>query len=188
MNKKPSSSEETSKATKLLLAIVNFGEAASINIDAFLFSMGSARQLMRNISVANRENYRSTFQGLCRHGYIKKVNENQFLITPKALRKIRISQIEASDWNVGKWDGFWRIISFDIPESKKRERNILRALIRRKGFIGIQNSVFIAPFADFEALAELRKDLKIEKYVSFFIAKSYQTDDDSLLKKRFKLH
>lgn len=54
INKKPSSSEETSKATKLLLAIVDFGETVSINIDAFLFSMGSARQLMRNINVANR--------------------------------------------------------------------------------------------------------------------------------------
>jgi len=131
--------------------------------------------------------YTSSFQGLCRHGYIKRINENQFLITPKALGKVRIAKIEASGWEENVWDGYWKIISFDIPETKKKERNIFRSLIKHKGFIGVQNSFFVSPYADFEDLAELREDLKIEKYVSFFLARSYKTDDDTNLKKKFNL-
>jgi len=69
----------------------------------------------------------------------------------------------------------------------KKERNIFRSLIKRKGFLGLQNSVFIAPFADLEMIDMIRRELKIEKYVSFFVAKSHSSDDDSALKKRFDL-
>lgn len=176
-------------STKLLLALSDFvsgfTDAAINDLDAFLLSAGSVGQLKKNLGMLDKE-YNSAFQGLCRHEYIKKINENQFLITPKAVRKIKFSRIK-QNWKKGEWDGLWRIIAFDIPEDKKHERNIFRSVIKRKGFIGIQNSVFIAPFADFEALAELREELGIEKYVSFFLSKTYKTDDDSNLRKRFDL-
>ena len=186
MNKNLDRSKKVSNSTKLLIALSELANVTIGHFDAFLMSRGSASQLACNVNMLERE-YSSAFQGLCRHGYIKRVNENQFLITPKAHRKIRIIFIESSEWRVGKWDGFWKIISFDIPETKKSERNIFRSLIKRKGFVGVQQSVFVAPFADFEALALLRQDLKIEKYVSFFTAQSYLTDDDTKLRKRFNL-
>ena len=154
--------------------------------DAFLFSFGSAKILARNMGAKDRQ-YFSSVQSLKRNGYIKKINENQFLITPKAIKKIRLLEIFDADWSASRWDGSWKIIAFDIPESKKQERDILRSAIKRKGFVGIQNSVFISPFADFNQLSQLRHDLEIEKYVSFFIAKSADTDDDLLLRKKFKL-
>jgi DNA-binding transcriptional regulator PaaX len=179
-----------SKSTKLLLALYDFSseftEAAANSLDAFLLSAGSVSRLRKNLGMYNKE-YSSTFQGLCRNGFIKKINANQFLITPKAVRKIKFDRIK-QDWEQGEWDGFWRIIAFDIPEDKKHERNIFRSVIKRKGFVGIQNSVFIAPFADLDALAELREELGIEKYVSFFLSKTYKTDDDSNLRKRFDLN
>lgn len=174
------------KSTKLLIALEEIADTLSDTLGAFLLSAGSVSQLRKNLKMQNSE-YKSALQGLARHGYIRRVNENQFLITPKARRKIKISKIENSEWEKTDWDGFWRIVSFDIPETKKAERNIFRSVIKRKGFIGIQNSVFVAPFADFEALAELRENLRIEEYVSFFVAQSYKTDDDTELKNKFNL-
>lgn len=179
-------SDKMTNATKLLMVFADLADNAAGQIGAFLLSGGSARLLRHNIGMLDKE-YDSAFQGLRQHGYIKKISNNQFLITPKAHIRIKVAQIENSDWQEMEWGGSWKLIAFDIPETKKRERNIFRSIIKRKGFIGIQNSVFVAPRADFEALADLRKELKIEKFVSFFCAKSYKTDDDSELKKIFDL-
>lgn len=173
-------------SSRFLCGLFDLIDNSTELLDAFLFSAGSAKQLARNMHLKNRQ-FSSTFRGLEKRGYIKKINEDQFLITPKSLVRIRISKIHDSDWTEKNWDGRWKLIVFDIPETKRRERNILRSLIKRKGFIGIQESVFISPFADFIELAKLRKDLKIEKYVSFFSAKSVETDDDQNLRKRFNI-
>ena len=153
---------------------------------AFLASAGSAKILARNIYMSDRSYY-SAMQNMKKRGYIKKINEDQFLITPKAITKARILKVEMADWEDKKWDGRWRIIAFDIPNTKNRERGIFRSLIKRKGFVGLQKSVFIAPYADFNELAQIRSDLKIEKYVSFLIAECSETDDDKFLRKRFNL-
>jgi len=153
--------------TVLTEALKDFAFDMVDTLDAFLSSACSSTTMARKLKLSSRE-YHSALQSLEKSRYIKKVNEDQFLITPKAIKKIRI-------------------IVFDIPEKRKRERNILRLFIKRKGFIGIQNSVFISPYADFRQLALLRSDLRIEKYVSFFISKSAETDDDMALRRRFKL-
>ena len=170
----------------MLFALYDMVNIGTDCLDAFLLSAGSASQLQRNLKLLDSQ-FHSTFQGLQKHGYIKRINENQFLITPKAFIKIHRSKIEEESWNKGKWDGFWRIISFDIPELKRQERDLFRSILKRKGFIGLQNSVFISPHANFEDLAQLRADLKIEKYVTFFISKTYTTDDDSDLRRKFDL-
>jgi len=172
--------------TVLTEALKDFAFDMVDTLDAFLSSACSSTTMARKLKLSSRE-YHSALQSLEKSRYIKKVNEDQFLITPKAIKKIRMIVFENADWETGKWDGYWRIIVFDIPEKRKRERNILRSFIKRKGFIGIQNSVFISPYADFRQLALLRSDLRIEKYVSFFISKSAETDDDMALRRRFKL-
>ena len=182
--RKPRAQKSTTSG-RILLEILKDVSLESFNIlDGFLFSFGSSKQLAKNIG---HTEYNSAMQNLKRYGYVKRVNEDQFLITPKGIKKARLVKVEQTKWNRQKWDGKWRIIAFDIPETKKLERNIFRSLLKRKLCIGIQNSVFISPYADFDELAMIRKDLKIEKYVSFFIAKSSWTDDDVALRKRFGL-
>ena len=177
----------TYNTTLLIKEIIgDIAKAGFESLDAFLFSFGSSKKLARNMGMNERQYY-SSINSLRRSGYLKRINEDQFLITPKMLTRLAENEILETEWDKDEWDGTWKIVAFDIPEPKKRERNIFRSLIKRKGFIGIQNSVFIAPFANFKQLASLRSYLKIEKYVSFFIAKSADTDNDSLLKERFKL-
>jgi len=179
-------SKNLAKSTKLLLALADFAGHSFDCLDAFLMSAGSASLLKRNLRMLDDE-YNSALQGLARSGYVERVNEDQFLIKPKGVRKVKLARLEERDWTKELWDGFWRIISFDIPEKFRVQRDMFRSILKRLGFIGIQNSLFIAPFADFEALAQLREELGIEKYVSFFLSKSYSTDDDSYLRKRFDL-
>lgn len=43
------------------------------------------------------------------------------------------------------WDGRWRLILFDVPESCSAKRNQLRRYLRKWGFGYLQNSVWVTP-------------------------------------------
>ena len=62
-------------------------------------------------------------------------------------------------------DGIWKMIIFDIPESKRKIRNFLRARLTSLGFKRWQNSIWVTPYAlhaDFEEeLQQLAKTLFI---------------------------
>jgi DNA-binding transcriptional regulator PaaX len=45
-----------------------------------------------------------------------------------------------------RWDKKWRIVLFDISESKKRIRDALRKKLKKLGFLEFQKSVFIYPY------------------------------------------
>ncbi len=57
------------------------------------------------------------------------------------------------------WDGKWRIILLDLPEARKAERESLRYLLKKAGFVCLKNSAWISPYP-FEHLFEnIKKDL-----------------------------
>jgi CRISPR-associated endonuclease Cas2 len=84
-----------------------------------------------------------------------------------------------------KWDGKWRIIIFDIPEKAKIQRNQFRRLLKTNNFMKLQGSVYISPLAlNKEAIGYLKQT----KLIDFIrIIKVEEIDDDSDLKKKFKL-
>ena len=44
------------------------------------------------------------------------------------------------------WDRKWRIVTFDIPERKRRLRDTLRSRLRQLGMIEFQKSIFVHPY------------------------------------------
>jgi phenylacetic acid degradation operon negative regulatory protein len=44
-----------------------------------------------------------------------------------------------------RWDGLWRLVIFDVPESRNTARDKLRRHLRARGFGCLQNSVWITP-------------------------------------------
>lgn len=44
-----------------------------------------------------------------------------------------------------KWDGFWRLVIFDIKETNKSTRDLLRKKLKQLGFVMWQESVYITP-------------------------------------------
>ena len=45
-----------------------------------------------------------------------------------------------------KWDGWWRIVMFDIPEQKRIARSAVSRKIKELGLYPIQKSVFVSPY------------------------------------------
>lgn len=83
------------------------------------------------------------------------------------------------------WDEKWRIVLFDIPETKREARDSFRDHLTHLGFWELQKSVSVYPFDcknEIEFLTELHN---IRADVRFIIAD--QIDNETHLKHIFKL-
>mgnify|MGYP001561410904 FL=1 len=75
-----------------------------------------------------------------------------------------------------KWDGRWRIVIFDIPESKRLLRQRLRDALFQIGYVKLQDSVWVHPFDSEEILVLLKADYRLGKEVLYIIADSIEND------------
>jgi DNA-binding transcriptional regulator PaaX len=127
-----------------------------------------------------------------RRGYLKRIKkENRIYleITPEG----RAILEEASTENLvqsrlikkHQWDRRWRLVIYDIPQSKKKVRDQLRYFLIRTGFIKIQGSVWVFPFECEELIELTKKDLLIGKELLYAVVETIESD--RWLRKHFKL-
>jgi len=84
-----------------------------------------------------------------------------------------------------KWDGYWRMVIFDIPEYLKKERDFFSKKLKEMGFYSIQKSIFIYPYECKNELDFMIEVLNLRKFVRFILVK--EIDIDLHLRKIFKL-
>ena len=84
-----------------------------------------------------------------------------------------------------RWDGFWRIIAFDIPEEKNKARKALVSKMKELRFYPMQKSVFLYPYDCKNEIDFILEIFEIKPYVRYIVAKDIDIALD--LKQRFKL-
>jgi len=84
-----------------------------------------------------------------------------------------------------KWDGFWRVVLFDIPENEKKGREALRYHLKKLGFYQLQKSCFIHPYECKNEIDFITEFFQISHYVNFILAN--RVEGTTQLKKFFDL-
>ncbi len=84
-----------------------------------------------------------------------------------------------------KWDGYWRLVLFDIPEKKKRGRETLRSKLKQLGFFQLQKSCFVHPFDCKSEIDFISEFFEVSSYVNFIPVK--EIEGSSQLEKYFNL-
>lgn len=84
-----------------------------------------------------------------------------------------------------RWDGKWRIVSFDIKNYRTSLRNILRFHLKRLGFVQYQKSIWIYPYDCEDVIAMMKSYFKFGKEVMYIVAEYLENDES--LKKEFGL-
>lgn len=79
------------------------------------------------------------------------------------------------------WDGKWRVIVFDVPNYKSKNRAAFREKIKELGFQLVQKSVWVYPHESREAIMILRKFYDIENYVTY-LETTHSEDEDRWLR------
>ena len=113
--------------------------------------------------------------------------ENGFLkLTQKGETKLGL--LEMKDWKIdkpSKWDGRWRMLIFDIPEKKRPLREKIRFTLFSIGFIRLQDSVWIYPYACEDLVNLLKIDFQVGKDLLYLIVDSIENDKN--FRKSFSL-
>jgi DNA-binding transcriptional regulator PaaX len=84
-----------------------------------------------------------------------------------------------------KWDEKWRVVIFDIPEKKKKNRELFREKLKELGFHQLQKSVFIYPFPCREEIEFLRQNWGIAPFVLFL--ETDTIEEEGRLEEKFSL-
>ncbi len=82
------------------------------------------------------------------------------------------------------WDGKWRIILLDLPESRKSERESLRYLLKKAGFVCLKNSAWISPYPFEHLFGNIKKDLGLTTEIMILVSESI---DEETQKELFKI-
>lgn len=128
-------------------------------------SVPEIAQKVTSLDKSPKEVYAVTrsLKGLREAGLIESLHSGQqdyARLTREGKKKATSMKLE-SDTTVlnPTWDGKWRIILLDLPESRKQERESLRYLLKKAGFVMVKNSVWISPYPFEHMFINIKKDL-----------------------------
>ncbi len=123
----------------------------------------------------NKSTLSEAIRRLREKGYIEKeVNDERRVV----LRLTSLGQDYLRGSKEEVWDGKYRIVIWDIPESKRTVRNLFRRRLKDWGFRIWQRSVWVSQRNITSRLRELVTELNLDKWVTVF-----ESDDPELVKK-----
>ena len=91
----------------------------------------------------------------------------------------RLRELERADFKIKKpkrWDKRWRILMFDIPESRKALRDKIRLTLTTIGFVRLQDSVWVFPYDCEDLITLLKMDFKVGKELLYLIVETLEND------------
>lgn len=127
----------------------------------------STFELKDRILVDKNEQYalNRSIKGLKDAGLIENIDsgQNQYTkLTKEGKKKANSLKLENENAIISNiWDGYWRIILLDIPEERKSEREALRYLLKKAGFVCLKNSVWISMYPFEHLFTNIKKDLDL---------------------------
>lgn len=96
-------------------------------------------------------------------------------ITEAGKRKILEYSLEDMKLKIPKkWDGWWRIVMFDIPQTKKRARDAISFKIKDLGMYPIQKSVFVSPYPCKDEIDFIGEIFRVRKNIIYIRAKDVE--------------
>lgn len=120
---------------------------------------------------------------------IKSPQNNYVRLTKQGKRKVNSINLESDTAVVNNsWDGNWRIIMLDLPEVRKSERESLRYLLKKAGFVCLKNSAWISPYPFEHMFYNIKKDLGLTNEMMIFVTNKIDEITHEELAKIFKFN
>ena len=137
----------------------------------------------------NRYSVTRSLKGLRESGLIENLSSthNEYARLTKEGKKKMHSLILESDTGLvpQTWDGFWRIILLDLPESRKSERESLRYLLKKANFVCLKNSAWISPYPFEHLFMNIKKDLGLTTEMMIIVTQFVDDETKKVLFETF---
>ena len=137
------------------------------------------------ISYATTRSIKNLVESGCAE-MLKSANQSFVRITKKGKTKLDALKLEGEEALVPQtWDGFWRIILLDLPEDRKNERESLRYLLKKAGFMCLKNSAWISPFPYEHLFTNIKKDLGLTTEMMILVTEKIDEESKKVLFQTF---
>lgn len=128
-----------------------------------------------------------SLKGLREAGLIENVSSGQndyARLTKEGRKKAHSIKLENDTVLVNpSWDGKWRVILLDLPEERKAERESLRYLLKKAGFMCLKNSAWISPHPFEHLFKNIKKDLGLTTEMMIFTTSDLDDETSAALVK-----
>lgn len=94
-------------------------------------------------------------------GYVQTINEDQVLMKLTEVGEEALGLVTDNK----PWDRKWRIVIYDIPEDKRRIRDLFRRRLKEWGFKNWQQSIWMSKFNVTQKLRKVIQKLGIAEWV-----------------------
>jgi phenylacetic acid degradation operon negative regulatory protein len=128
----------------------------------------------RNLEKFNYLTIKQTIYNAKSRGWIKE----DFTLTKEG--KERLENFIPAYFNKKKWDGNWYLVSYDIPENKRRYRDILRDNLKRLGLGEMHASLWISPFNFLREIEKIIKEYNLSSFVILAISDKVGKDESKI--------
>jgi len=133
------------------------------------------RWFFRELEKVSHKKYKiptlyGTVRRLEKKGWVEskgKYRQKRIAISPLGRAQLLVSRKKLKR----EWDGKWRLIIFDVPEKKRKNRDFLRYQLKAIGLRPIQRSVWVTPFDLLPEVEELVEMCEVRPYVIFATTK-----------------
>ena len=116
----------------------------------------------------------------------KTDRQNYAKITAQGKTRLNAMTLDNVDALVPQtWDGFWQIILLDLPEERKSERESLRYLLKKAGFVCLKNSAWISPFPYEHLFMNIKKDLNLSTELMIIVTQFVDEETKKVLFETF---
>ncbi|MBI4599529.1 hypothetical protein HY732_01245 [Candidatus Uhrbacteria bacterium] len=172
------------KILLLLFAGVALSCAPTLGRQARVFKR-AAREWKRIDEQALRTAIRDLYRSKLIDGKQNRDGTHTFVLSEKGKKKALTYQFETMKIEKKKWDGKWRFVCFDIPESLKSSRDALRRKLLDVGFRELQKSMFVIPFECLSEIEFIIEYFRLRAHVRYGVIDAI--DNELHLKKMFEL-
>ena len=107
-------------------------------------------------------------------------------LTPSGRHKLHSLVLDSESALLNtSWDGLWRMILLDLPEERKNEREALRYLLKKAGFVCLKNSVWISMYPFEHLFTNIKKDLGLSTELIILVTDRLDTATEEAFLKMF---
>lgn len=158
--------------------------AVYISLENPKFVKRLIKELKRQIQIYN---FKKTIQRLKNRKLISlKETRTGYYVKITQWGKDYIQKYNLDDLEIKKplkWDNKWRMVIFDIPDFKKKERDFFALKLKNIGFYRLQESVFVCPYECEKEIDFLKEVCEISPYVQYGVLNSIS--NSHILKEHF---
>lgn len=113
--------------------------------------------------------------------------QSSFLsLTSSGRQKLRNIKLSSDSHLVSTiWDGYWRMVIVDIPESRKKDQDAIRYILKKAQFVQLKSSLWISPYPLEHMMINMKKDMGLESEIMVLVTNKLDPMTEQLLVEKF---